>query len=311
MILNKRVKIFAFVKDDHYLLSTWIPHHAEIVGIENLYIIDHNSGRDCQNFYKQYIDIGLNVRVVNCSFREKGIKLTQWMKEVGGDADLLMALDSDEFIICKDENFNIYCDTEKIIKVINDLERGLAKYSFFITTVPSVHYNLTDPLIELTDIRKPFFPQLNHGNKTFFSSKTFISTDEGNHCGRTTVDNGIYNKTDLGMIHFSHRGFFHVASKAIRGKRQMNFDKKFVPVAGEWRKSYNALLDGSLEKKYSKRTIEPPKNTIFLERVKNLRRKEVESGRKIITSETWDHTKKVIEDMKRFPEKYPRAIIRR
>lgn len=291
-------KIFVFVKDDQYLMSAWIPYHAKLVGMSNLYIVDHDSSPECQEFYQQYIELGLNHRVVKCSFRDKGRELTKWMQEVRSECTWLIAIDSDEFIVTKNQNEYPICDTDIVNESLTKLPLSPYKQSFFICLAKCNCFSYDDPLVEMTSFHGPTYPTPHRGNKTFWPSSTFISTDEGNHCGTTSGDNSKYIATDLGTLHFPRRGFYQTAAKCIRGKKQLDFDKKFVGVAAEWRANWNELISGKLEQRYKTLNYPEDNNMNFATQIVKIRQAEFESGRHCLQEEKWNSTKAELESMK-------------
>ncbi len=97
MSLNKRVKIFCMQKDEDDILNEWILYHANLFGLNNLYIIDNNSGLVSKNILDYYHTQGLNV-FTRSDYAKKGDYICEMIAEVQNQCDLVIPLDLDEFI---------------------------------------------------------------------------------------------------------------------------------------------------------------------------------------------------------------------
>ena len=93
----KKIKIFAMQKDEDDILSEWILYHSYLVGIDNIYIIDNNSGENSKKILSHYEKQGLHVYTRN-DYSKKGTYLYELIKGVENDCDLAIPIDLDEFI---------------------------------------------------------------------------------------------------------------------------------------------------------------------------------------------------------------------
>lgn len=198
-----KIKVFTFQKDETDILEDWIDYHGYLFGIDNIYIIDHDS-KNCKELIQNK-----GAHLVNFSGKFEGNKasqLTKLINEHKNNCDFVIPLDVDEFIL-KQDGKEISANKEDILDCFEKLG-GCGAYKF---SSYSVARHDKDPLTEfifVTDIP-------DHGRferwKTFWRSGKFVKTDQGNH---GTV--GPYEKTNLSLLHFHHRGFEHFKRKHLR-----------------------------------------------------------------------------------------------
>ena len=83
-----------FQKDEATLLPDWLWHHARIVGLSNIVVVDHSSTEPrVRALLQALVPLGLDVRSFNGPFNEKAGVLTALMRELAADADILIPLD--------------------------------------------------------------------------------------------------------------------------------------------------------------------------------------------------------------------------
>lgn len=57
-----KVAVLMMQKDEYRLLEPWILHHAELFGLENLYVYDNGSTDErCLSVLKKYSEKGMSV----------------------------------------------------------------------------------------------------------------------------------------------------------------------------------------------------------------------------------------------------------
>ena len=83
-----------FQKDEATLLPDWLWHHARIVGLSNIVVVDHSSTEPrVRALLQALVPLGLDVRSFNGPFNEKAGVLTALVREMAADADILIPLD--------------------------------------------------------------------------------------------------------------------------------------------------------------------------------------------------------------------------
>lgn len=237
--------VFLFQKDEDDILEQWINYHAEIVGYKNIVIVDHNSSSSSLEILRKYkYEHGIQFTIYKGAYSNKGKVLSREMKRVK-DADLLIPLDADEFIVTHRE--------QKIssnpIHILEDLDK-MRDYKTGRLIFSKI-YNLVNTLLypELKDLCH--FKVCNYNKqqknsqlpKSFFFSKKFISTDIGNHYGQVNKTNIIYQRyTDnLALLHFQIRGVPHFKKKSIKSSVACQYDMEKQPSVNfgkHWKDDY-------------------------------------------------------------------------
>ena len=228
-----KIKVFAFQKDENDILEDWLSYHSYLFGKENIYLIDHNS-KHSKSIIK---DSGVNMINFSGPFaHNKGLQLTKAMNDNKNSCDFLIPLDIDEFII-KQDGDSISSEKEDVLKCFN----GLSVCGAYKITSYAVGRHEKDPLTEFTYVTD--VPD--HGRfrrwKTFWRSKNFVRTDQGNH----GWEEGPYEKTKLTMLHFHHRGFEHFKRKHLRWPTSYGNSRQPTPNKHHWERVWEQIKDMS------------------------------------------------------------------
>jgi hypothetical protein len=83
-------------------------------------------------------------------------------------------------------------------------------------------------------------------NKTFYYSKNFISTDQGNHFGNV-IGNGIIKDSGLTLLHYNYYDKDHFIEKITRGAKAYGHDKSINGNGGNgihYKKNYWRIKNG-------------------------------------------------------------------
>lgn len=171
-------QIFTFHKDEDLLLRDWLAYHASLVGKDNIVVIDHGSRPEVL----KELD-GYTVVHFSGSFREKAKMLSEEMKKRAHLSTFLIPLDVDEFLIHFEELYTLkderkYKFGSRVAKCDGAKRKRLALERKFTRRV------------------------VNSMSKTFYRSSTFVETDQGNHYGMTTRDNGSHADLQLSPRNF-------------------------------------------------------------------------------------------------------------
>lgn len=134
------IKIFSFVKDEGDKIQDWLNYHSQIVGIENIFIIDHMSTDGTYEILQKYK--GLNLIRSNVPFHKKSEVLSTLMKLHSG---FLIPLDADEFLCYKNSN-DILCESTLIKNYISRLPIGSFRYKFHQLDVIPKETKVNDPI---------------------------------------------------------------------------------------------------------------------------------------------------------------------
>lgn len=216
-------RLFTFIQNEAYMLKRWIPYHAAIFGIENIFIIDHRSDeKKCLQLLESYRQKGLHVLQTDQDYRKKSKILTALMHKQKSGADLLIPVDADEFICLKDGNNNMIADPAQIQSALKQVPLNGKKYAFNIYTAVNHKTDYEDPLLEMNRFTffkgKKKFEGIIQSNpnltKSFFPSFNFAFTDQGNHLGGVLLaSDREFNQSDLCLAHFHLCGYSHFIKK--------------------------------------------------------------------------------------------------
>lgn len=267
------IHLFSFIRDEAYLLQKWIPYHASIIDIQNIHIIDHDSkDPECIHILKKYREKGLNVKTTTKRFSEKYKILTRLMQNQKSNADILIPLDADEFLCLADQNRHMKSDPEAIKKQLQMLPLNGKKYAFHVFESVLHQSDYKDPLKEIKYFQ--YFPAsinangANQQTKTFFPSKNFAYTDQGNHKGGVLLaPNDIYNISDMAIAHFHLRGYRHFISKfekAIEAYQLRSLPPDYEGTGMRWNRWYHETKDLNQKEKrnwFIKNFVYPEKGT--------------------------------------------------
>lgn len=234
------MKIFTFVKDEIDKIDDWIRYHASIVGINNIYVIDHMSTDGTYQALSKWK--GLNLVQSNVHFSKKSEVLSKLMSDHQG---FLIPIDADEFITLKN-NDKIICDALSIKLYVNSLPIGSYRYKFNqLDVIPKLE-KVNDPLINLNEFKPKWYNDWKLYAKTFYHSSTFISTDQGNHRG-AVKGNGNDYVTELTIIHFDVYDYEHFCKKVTRGATSYGHINNRQMIGGKgkhYHRRYWAIKDG-------------------------------------------------------------------
>lgn len=259
--MKELAKIFVFTKDEDYLMKYWIPYHGELFGYTNLYILDHGSNKKTQKVFDQYRDKGINI--INCSkvpFINKYRMLNQNMRQHQPYTKFLIPVDSDEFIAF-DEGDTFSCKKDRVLDYLKKFKVSDNKIKFGAMLAIPKQESYDNSLLEIEDF--VVFPAgTKSKSKSFFPSKYFIATDQGNHSGKVSGSNGRV-LSNLTLLHFEIRSLEHAKEKAYRGAKAYGFmnSEKQPPVGRTWWAKLQIFKNGDPNKWYSDRIKKLESNT--------------------------------------------------
>ena len=196
------VKIFTVTKNETDLIEDFIVYHGNLIGYENIVIIDNCS--TCKlvlNVYEKYKKHGVYiVEEPNYNGGGQGMSFTKHMNIHKNTCNFLIGLDTDEFINMKRV---VFLKTLSLLLKTKYTKFRVTKY---ISSVPDteclkyVNQKVNRPASNITTfIRERASPP-----KMFFRSKTFISTVNGCHNGKTYLEN--IKDVEIEYIHFHNTG---------------------------------------------------------------------------------------------------------
>ena len=97
-------------------------YHGNLLGFENLYILDSSTDTRCISFLRYARDsLGVNVLFTDANLNQLESIMTKIGKDIGGSSDLILKVDTDEFLAIHDNS------TNKLTTSISDYLSGFAK----------------------------------------------------------------------------------------------------------------------------------------------------------------------------------------
>lgn len=250
----KNANIFLFHKDEHEVLPDWLQYHTHLVGFHNVHIVDGDSTNPqvCK-LLALYSLCGVDVSRFNESFTEKHTAMSDKMR--GHNDTFLIPLDTDEFITFPvggnrsdphtAGHLHFSTNRDTILSQLNKIPLDGFKYKF---NGYQVQYNTSD--CEASTKQESYDPsvrRLTHPafvgpsqygpfmSKTFYYSKGFISTNQGNHNGLVEHDHGVpktsvfdhnFHHTGLCMLHFYTSSYHSMRQKFLRGAAAYGFNER-------------------------------------------------------------------------------------
>jgi len=266
------MKIFSFIKDEIDIIDDWVRYHANIVGIKNIYVIDHSSTDGTSSILQKWKKLGLNLYNSNCAFRQKSIELTRLMNLNKGG--FLIPLDADEFLVLR-TGTGISAESKQIKEYVIQLPKEAFRFKMNqIDVIPS-QTNIIDPLINITSFKTKWYEEWRKYAKTFYHSDFFISTDQGNHKG-SVLGAGDDYPTALTIVHFDIRSYEHFVKKVTRGAIAYNHHLNKIATSGagiHYHRRYWAINSGNGKQIMNKEfgVVGNFETTVLSDKLKSLR----------------------------------------
>jgi len=103
---NTVLKFVAMMKDEWPLMKDWVYYNGELLGFDNLYILDGSTDPQCISFLVYARDhLGVNVIFTPANLNQLANEMSFVGKRLSGSSDFIMKVDADEFIALKTENY--------------------------------------------------------------------------------------------------------------------------------------------------------------------------------------------------------------
>lgn len=198
-MVSVRVGCVLMQKNEGLALVSWLSYHGELVGYENIYVIDNGSD---DNFTKEvlfeYKDKGVNIDYQfdkQDHFRIQGELVANKIKEVDSGidkCDVYFPIDCDEYLTVMN---NERVPTTNKTKIKDSLRNFIDFKGVCIVGL----------CFDNSPIHKDYYLPAPGQRKCFFPSGACVSLDNGFHSG--TGRNGLEVTTNLSYIHFHYRKY--------------------------------------------------------------------------------------------------------
>jgi hypothetical protein len=253
-------RLFTFVKDESYLLGTWIPYHGSLFGFDNLYLVDQGSSDGSHALYEKFRARGLRVHRTRLDLRHRAAVLTRLMRRHRRGARVLISLDADEFV-CLDKNGGVHVDKADILRAIAGLPADVFKYRLGYFDAVNDAFASVDPLTEMR--RFLYTRSSGKGSEprhvsTCFDAAHFVATDDSNSEGRVDRRDDRHHCSPLMLLHFEVRGLDHFIWKNVRGATAWGHDRGSGDGRGvHYRDRYRAILAGRAREAFERDFYRP------------------------------------------------------
>ena len=202
------VKIFSMVKNESDIVKDWVLYHSQLVGIQNIYVLDNMSTDATFNI--------LTAMKVNCSrvadYRMKGEYTTSFLKSHKNE--LIIPLDMDEFLVLYDPATKTI-STEKISETLARLPvRPVYK-------MPYIHTHCSKEYVRATfECETGSYGDYGNCAKSFFHTKAFHGkVDHGNH-----FYSNDYYKSPFALVHYHQRNLAQITTKTKDNLLGLGYD---------------------------------------------------------------------------------------
>lgn len=193
-----KVAVLMMQKDEYRLLEPWILHHAELFGLENLYVYDNGStDQRCTAVLEKYSQKGLHVvydRNTFDDFNTRHIYFVDKYEELKNahGYDFMMPLDCDEFV-------GVEFSKGKVSLSCDDVRNELLKYKDIDSTL-KIKYTYGNHPLNAKEFALSHKPE-----KVFFPKSKITALGNGFHRGE--VESGLQAETDIIYLHFHHKNY--------------------------------------------------------------------------------------------------------
>uniref|UniRef100_A0A7S4ENK5 Uncharacterized protein n=1 Tax=Pseudo-nitzschia australis TaxID=44445 RepID=A0A7S4ENK5_9STRA len=93
------LKLIMITMDEWPLIKYWVMYHGDLIGFENIYIIDASTDSRCISFLRYARDIlGANVIFSNLELNEISVLMNEIANNIAGSSDFIMKVDTDEYV---------------------------------------------------------------------------------------------------------------------------------------------------------------------------------------------------------------------
>lgn len=262
-------KVFAFHRDEEFLLGDWLRWHCMVFGCGNVIVVDHAStNTKVLALLDAYAKRGVTVDTFSGAFGEKAEALSRAMRERAHEAKLLVPLDVDEFVVLE-TSAGFVADPRRIQRAFaaaaDSTEPRKFKFASRVAACPAPPADGATVIERRPAVVRAFSPPTQTAMaKTFFrGGSDFVGTDQGNHFGRVRRDNAssqdamidnrnfdrFFARTPLTLLHFSMPDFDTWHAKVFKRAAAYGFSMK-TQCAGVRRgqrycRSYQTLRGGA------------------------------------------------------------------
>jgi hypothetical protein len=196
--LMSDVKIILMTKDDLLLIHTWIVYHGELLGYENLHILDNSQDPRVLDIYNQTSNLGYHLHSYpdcNLNTAERYINIIR--KQIGNSCNFIAKFDTDEFLAMYKAGEYVY-DRGVFKQQLEHLNTGTNHH--FYNSYPS--FDPSKPTLTATLFQTPEV-HVETDYKQLYTTKIEQQIDLGGHGTREHVG----NNTGMTVLHYHRQPF--------------------------------------------------------------------------------------------------------
>lgn len=210
-------KIFTVTKNEYDLIEDFIVYHGTLFGYDNIVIIDNGSDNPIVlDVYSRYTEKGVTIyNTEGYGGNKQGDHFTSHMIQYTDAAEFLIGLDTDCFFTVRvtDASGSRWSsDRNAIMQYMTSLpiDHDIFEINSFLTSVVDTNsQNYKDNKLTRPTDCTTFVLRNGYGgwcvSHVFFRASNFVSTQNGNHGGRSTTNRGLYCP-DIAYAHYHDTG---------------------------------------------------------------------------------------------------------
>jgi hypothetical protein len=202
-------------KNEWPTLRSWVLHHGDLVGFENLHVIDNSDEADSVEYIRRCIaKYGIAVNFSKKGMEDKDEELTSTALGMRSHCDFIFKLDTDEFLgVYKKADSTLRVDGAafhaELRRLPLDGRKYLITYRKELLKQRACRDNALATGYEAIKAVGPYDPN----PKIFYPARSVVSIDTGSHVGETTVDGVVM--TAMAILHL-HNKCYDVYMKNVR-----------------------------------------------------------------------------------------------
>lgn len=195
--MNK-LKIILLTKDEPALIETWLKYHGNLIGYNNIHILDNSTDAHVTDIYKRTANLGYHLHIhPQCNLNTAEIYINNIKAQIEGPYNYIAKFDTDEFLtMYKDGEFIYSRDVLK--QQLEYLNVGTNHH--FYSSYPN--YDPSKPTLTATLFHAPDV-NVNTDYKQLYTTKIEQQIDLGGHGNRKHTG----NNPGLTVLHYHRQPF--------------------------------------------------------------------------------------------------------
>lgn len=210
--------IVMMIHNDDDILPYWLRYHSQILSLQNIVILDNNSGPKTIEILNSWEKKGLKVLYNQGPYAKKGDLTLAAFHQNLSYIDIAIPLDSDEFLVAFNGSEPIAkadLMLENLIKLYHSNESCWALQQYY----PSLNLNLNDTVSTIQYFHPSIYPV--QFAKKIIRMDALAGLDHGSHLPVLKYGRYASALNQLGLLHYHHR------NPQVKVERALNDMKGF------------------------------------------------------------------------------------